>query len=91
MQTKAFAARDSRLGIFMPPFFMQHTGQALRAWEQSCNDPKSSMNQYPDDFQLFEVGAFDEDNGVLVPFEHPKQIATAKEYIKVDKLRNVTQ
>lgn len=81
MKLKAFAARDSKLGVFLPPFFMQHTGQALRAWEEVCNDSKSAMSKHPSDFQLFQVGEFDEETGLLVEMQ-PVQLASASEYRK---------
>lgn len=82
---KAFCAHDSKLGVFLPPFFMQHAGQALRAWEDLCNDGKSMMARHPTDFQLYEIGYFSEDTGALVAGD-PKQIATATEFVKPEKL-----
>lgn len=91
MKHKAFAARDSRLGVFHPPFFMQHTGQALRWWEELCNDPKASMHKYPSDFQLFEVGDFDDEKGLFYPLDAPHQIATATEARKSSEVPNLRE
>lgn len=82
MRHKAFAVRDSKLGVFRPPFWTPHTGQALRSLQEAVNDHNTEVAKYPDDFQLFEVGEFDDETGLLYPHESPRQIATAAEYVK---------
>lgn len=62
---RVFAAHDSKLGVFMTPFFMQHLGQASRAWEDLCNDSQSIIAKHPADFVLYEIGEFDDDKGLL--------------------------
>lgn len=79
---KMFCAYDGRLKIFMTPFFMMHTGQALRHWEEGVSDPSTMVCKHPADFVLFEVGEFDVDTGALAGPPHPVQIATALEYVK---------
>ena len=79
---KIFAARDSKLGVFMTPFFMMHQGQALRAWEEIVNDEKSVMSKHPADFALYHLGEFDDDSGTVTMLEHHALLGSALEYVK---------
>jgi len=76
---KAFSAYDGKLGVFMTPFFMQHTGQALRTWEDLVNNGDSIIAKHPSDFILYEVGSFEDDKGILIPQNPVHQVATALE------------
>lgn len=62
---RVMSAFDGKLGVFNPPQYFQHLGQALRAWEEVCNNPQSMMCKHPADFVLYEIGTFDEDKGVF--------------------------
>lgn len=63
---KAFCAEDLKCGVFLPPFFCAHVGQALRQWEDLVNDQKTLMGRHPMDFRLVEIGSFDDSTGALV-------------------------
>lgn len=60
---KMFVVRDSKSESYAPPFCMRTRGEAVRAWETSCNDGESMMSKYPTDFSLLEIGEFDELTG----------------------------
>lgn len=74
---KCFSAHDKKIGIFYAPFFCAHTGQALRNWDDLCNNPDTVMGKHPGDFNLYQVGEFDEDTGVFDPFPQPVHVANA--------------
>lgn len=76
---RAFAAFDSKLGIFMSPFFMAHVGQAHRMWEEVCNDPNSAMCKHPKDFVLYELGSFNDEDGRMESHAVPVQLSSAFE------------
>lgn len=76
---RVFAPHDAKLGVFMTPFFMLHLGQALRTWEDLCNDPQTIFSKHSSDFVLYEVGIFDDDTGLMSPHSPLQQVATAAE------------
>lgn len=78
---KAFAAHDTRCGIFHPPFFFLHAGMMLRHWEDLVNDPKTIIGRHPNEYQLLEIGEYDDSKGVLTPAT-AKMVATGSEYLK---------
>jgi hypothetical protein len=65
MQLKAFALLDSKTGMFNVPFFMAHTGQALRAVMELGQDLTTIVGRHPTDFVLYEIGTYDDQTGTL--------------------------
>lgn len=77
-----FAPYDGRLGVYMQPFFMLHRGQAVRSWHDICTDPDSMMAKHPADFVLYELGEFDDVEGVFTQLPQKNQIASALEVVR---------
>lgn len=66
----AFGVRDVKAEAFVgTPIFVRARGLAVRAFGDQANDPSSDIGKYPADFQLFELGEWDEVTGVLTPRE----------------------
>lgn len=70
MKTKAFSVYDSKAEAFMPPFFMQTVGAAVRAFSDLSNDPNTMVNRHPSDYVLYEIGSFDDDGGTFENLQH---------------------
>lgn len=69
---KVFAVRDTCVGSFMLPMFFQNSAAAVRALGDAVNAPPSKDNLFgthPEHFQLWYVGSFEDETGVLIP--HP--------------------
>lgn len=60
MLHKVFAVYDSKIESYLPPFFTQSKGAALRAFTEAVNDPSHNFHKYASDFTLFELGSFDD-------------------------------
>lgn len=75
------ALKDTAARVFGTPFFVQHAAQAIRSLKDEVNskDSKSDVNQHPSDFELYELGTFNEDSGIVVCHESPVLIARAKD------------
>lgn len=82
MKTKIFTVYDSKAQSYLPPFYMQSTGQAMRTFEDECNNKESLFNKHPSDFTLFEIGSFDDQTALIEIYEAKTSLATAIECIK---------
>lgn len=60
MTQKIFTVYDSKAEAYLPPFYTQATGLALRSFEAAANKPDHDFCKYPADYTLFELGTFDE-------------------------------
>ena len=65
MKTKIFTVYDSKAEAYMPPFFMQSTGQAMRVFEDTVKDEEHAFAKHPEDYTIFELGVFDDQNATF--------------------------
>ena len=84
MKLKLFACHDSKAGAFMQPFFFQATGQAIRAFSDTVNDPKTQLNRHPADFTLFELGTFDDQTGEVETIK-PLNLGVALSFLNLER------
>lgn len=82
MKLIACAVRDSAANAFMRPFFVPTTGLAIRSFSDEVNraDKDNAMYQHPEDYELFEVGDFNEETGRLTALEAPRSLGSAKQF-----------
>lgn len=60
---KIYAIKDNKVGTFSPPFFSFNTTAATRMFGISCRDKTVQLSHYPEDFDLFTLGEFDDCTG----------------------------
>lgn len=80
MIVKAFCLLDIKTGIFNTPFFMAHTGQAIRACIDLGQDMNTTVARHPADFMLCEIGVFDDQSGLVDP-RPPLQLGTVASFL----------
>lgn len=84
MRLKMFCVFDAKISLFMAPFFFRATGEALRAWEGTVNDPKTQFYRYPSDFILFEIGSYEESTGQVEMLASKLNLGSALDFKKMD-------
>lgn len=62
---KVFAIRDSKAGAYLQPFYAPNVAVAIRLVALSGENNNSLLYKYPSDFELFQIGSFDELTGIL--------------------------
>lgn len=67
MKVKVFTVFDMKMQFFAQPFFEQQEASAIRSFSDAVNDanPKNMWYLHPEDFQLYCIGTFDNETGVL--------------------------
>jgi len=73
--------RDSAARLFGQPFFVQATAAGVRALRDEVNGSnEGDIKRHPEDFELYQLGSFDDDKGVLLPLEGaPTLVCRAKD------------
>lgn len=89
MQMKMFSIFDNKAKIFAAPFMLQSTGAAVRAFEDLVSDERTIINRHPADFQLFDMGTFEDSTGIIVAISPYVLVATASEFKKQPSLPNI--
>lgn len=79
MIQKIYAIRDIKAAHYGIPFFLPSNGIAIRSFSDLANDPKTTINKHPDDFQLFVIGEYDDNSGELVSLK-PEFLSNASEF-----------
>lgn len=74
MKLKIFSVRDSAMDAYARPFFTPTVALAARSFRDEVNRPDSEMSKHPADYELFELGEYDEDSGKFVNAESPRSI-----------------
>lgn len=77
MITKAYSLRDLKANMFNPPFCQTTPGMAERVLRQIMKEPGSMVGTYPKDFDLYEIGTFDDQTGRVEPYSSPKLLINA--------------
>lgn len=73
--------KDRAADAFARPMFVPSVGVAIRSFSDEINreDKDNQLYAHPDDFDLFELGIFDDSNGKFELYDEPKQIAIGKQ------------
>lgn len=78
---KMFSIHDSKTEAYLPPLFMNSKGEAIRAFDQACQEKDSNFYKYPHDFTLVELGEWDQLSAVFKPLPSPVILHNASEFV----------
>ena len=82
MVIKVFSIHDVKASTFGQPFFAVNRGIAVRMFSDLVSDKNSMVSKHPDDFKLYELGAFDDNSGGLSPLAQPDFLHCASEFVQ---------
>lgn len=77
MQSKLFTIRDTKAEFYGPPFVKKTPGEAERDFKSLVNDPKSNVHLYPEDYDLFMLGTYDDLTGKMELLPSPQHVVKA--------------
>ena len=72
-----YSVHDTLAGIYYMPFQTMAVQPAIRAFTDIVNDPNQSIYRNPSDYNLMQIGTFDDSTGMLSPFDKPEFIVNA--------------
>jgi len=66
MKLKIYSLRDQKTDQYLNPMAMQTAGQIIRMLQDEMQNNKENMiGAHAEDFELFEIGEFDSETGVI--------------------------
>lgn len=71
---KIYSIRDSKAEIYNTPFYSRNAQTAIRDFTAGVNDPNSGLGRNTADYDLFEIGGWDEESGRIVALDAPKHL-----------------
>lgn len=72
------AIRDTQLAAYGRPYYTPTTGAAIRSFQDEANNPESMINKHPEDFELVQLGTFNDETGKHENLDTPKQLTSGK-------------
>lgn len=77
MELKIFTIRDSKGEIFHPPFYCKTHGEAERTFRELAKDPNSLISKYPEDYDMYALGTYDNNTGKIAAIDTPQHVVKA--------------
>jgi hypothetical protein len=73
--------KDRAADAYGRPMFVPSTGVAIRSFsdEINRNNADNQLFNHPDDFDLYELGEFDDNSGLFALHEQPKLLSLGKQ------------
>lgn len=78
MRISVYSLMDVKARAFQNLILLQNDEMCVRAMQ---SPPQGDVAKWPSDFQMYHVGFFDDDNGVISPVS-PRLIASFGDYHK---------
>lgn len=78
MKMNFYSVFDSAVNAYMRPFVMQADNQAIRMFTDEAVNAESDISKHPEDYSLFRLGSFDDNEGEIIP-EEPRCLGRAHE------------
>lgn len=78
---------DVALGSFGRPLFVQSIGAAVRSFGDEINRvaPDNEMSRHPEDYSVYELGEFHDEEGKFVILDIPRLVCRGSDMTKAKK------
>lgn len=75
------SVKDTAAQAFGRPIFVPAVPVAVRSFRDEVNrkDSSEDLARHPEDFELYELGSFDDSTGIVEVLESPRLVARAKD------------
>lgn len=77
------SVKDRAIDSYNRPFYVPTIGAAIRSFTDEVNRKDSEMQAHPEDYDLYDLGTFDDQTGTFLPPEGgvPRVISRAQDLI----------
>lgn len=84
MRLFVMAIKDTASQTFATPFFPPAEQVAIRSVGDLVNAPDrgNQIANHPEDYELYELGFFDDNTGLIVSNAEPRLVARCKDLLK---------
>lgn len=86
MVNKVFGVYDDAVKRYVHVFTEERKESAIRHFSKAVNDPKTKLNESPDDYSLHMLASFDDCTGAYDSLPQPEMLSLAKA-VKIADLR----
>lgn len=78
------SVRDRAADVFGQPMFVASRGGAIRSFGDEVNraDANNALHKHPEDFDLYELGIYDDSTASFTLEDKPRQLAIGKDLVR---------
>lgn len=77
------SVKDRAVDAYNRPFIVPTTGAAIRSFTDEVNRKESEMYAHPEDYDLYEIGTFDDQTG-NISTQQPRVLTRAQDVVIKD-------
>lgn len=77
MKKKIYSVRDAKGEVYHQPFYQNTHGEAERAFLELVKDERTFVAKYPEDYDLYYLGEFDDQKGTFESLVTPHHMMKA--------------
>jgi len=81
MKYAVCAVKDRAVNAYNRPIYVPTVGVAIRSFTDECNKTDSELNNHPEDYDLYEIGQWDDETAIYTPLEAPRVITRAQDIV----------
>lgn len=85
MKVKMYSVYDVKAKVHQYPFQSHNNFTAMRTFQATIQKADTMLAAYPEDFNLYLLGEFDDNSGIIVPMEKPEYVCPALDFVKVQE------
>nr|WAE43431.1 MAG: nonstructural protein [Microviridae sp.] len=85
MSKKLYSIRDIKSTSYLPCFNAQNHADATRQVQHNAKDSHTVLGEFPEDFEVFYIGEFDEQSGKLTGLQNPEFLTSVKALTELSK------
>lgn len=69
-----YSVYDTAALAYTLPWYLHRREQAIRTFSNMCKDPEHQYNKNPEDFTLYYLGEYDDENGNIEMMDRPEAL-----------------
>jgi len=82
MVVQCYSLYDIKSEVFHVPSYCPNDAAAMRMYQREIGKPNTILHEYPEDFRIFRVGQFNDQNGEIAKEVTPVFVCELKSLIK---------
>jgi hypothetical protein len=81
MKYAVCAVKDRAVNAYNRPIYVPTVGVAIRSFTDEVNRQDSELQNHPEDYDLYEIGQWDDETAIYTPLETPRVITRAQDIV----------
>jgi hypothetical protein len=77
-----YSVYDEKVKTFGNPFYKPTNPAAIRDFADLAKDQNTTVGRHPEDYTLYQIGEYDDQTGLMTPYEKLNNLGKADQYLE---------